>query len=112
MVEHTNALFARLVQSNVREGAELSRDHGAVALTTARLMTWRRSVAAHDPQQLSWRRSNSMDAEVCIQVLEEALDGYGAPEIFKTDQGQPVYLRRASWTRSRIAHDVGREAPS
>ena len=36
---------------------------------------------------LSWRLSNSMDAEFCIQALEEALARYGAPEIFNTDQG-------------------------
>ena len=36
---------------------------------------------------LSWRLSNSMDAEFCILALEEALARYGAPEIFNTDQG-------------------------
>ena len=36
---------------------------------------------------LSWRLSNTMDAEFCIQALEEALDRHGAPEIFNTDQG-------------------------
>ena len=36
---------------------------------------------------LSWRLSNSMDAEFCIHALEEALARYGPPEIFNTDQG-------------------------
>ena len=36
---------------------------------------------------LSWRLSHSMDAEFCIQALEEALARYGPPEIFNTDQG-------------------------
>lgn len=36
---------------------------------------------------LSWRLSNSMDAEFCIYALEEALARYGPPEIFNTDQG-------------------------
>jgi putative transposase len=36
---------------------------------------------------LAWRLSNSMDAEFCIQALEEALACYGPPEIFNTDQG-------------------------
>lgn len=36
---------------------------------------------------LSWRLSNTMDAEFCIQALEEALERHGAPEIFNTDQG-------------------------
>jgi len=36
---------------------------------------------------LSWRVSNTMDPAFCIDALEEALDRYGAPEIFNTDQG-------------------------
>ena len=36
---------------------------------------------------LSWRLSNTMDAEFCIEALQEALIHYGAPEIFNTDQG-------------------------
>jgi putative transposase len=36
---------------------------------------------------LSWRLSNTMDAEFCIEALQDALTRYGAPEIFNTDQG-------------------------
>ena len=36
---------------------------------------------------LSWRVSNTMDVEFCIDALEEALAGFGRPEIFNTDQG-------------------------
>ena len=36
---------------------------------------------------LSWRISNTMEAEFCVACLEEALQRYGAPEIFNTDQG-------------------------
>ena len=36
---------------------------------------------------LSWRISNSMDTEFCINCLEEALRRYGKPEIFNSDQG-------------------------
>ena len=36
---------------------------------------------------LSWRLSNTMDSDFCVDALEEALDRYGAPEIFNTDQG-------------------------
>jgi putative transposase len=36
---------------------------------------------------LAWRLSNTMDANFCIQALEEAMTRYGAPEIFNTDQG-------------------------
>jgi len=36
---------------------------------------------------LAWRVSNTMDVEFCITALEEALAGFGRPEIFNTDQG-------------------------
>ena len=36
---------------------------------------------------LSWRVSNTMDAEFCAAALEEALARFGRPEIFNTDQG-------------------------
>jgi putative transposase len=36
---------------------------------------------------LSWRLSNSMDTDFCIQALEEALSKYGTPDIFNSDQG-------------------------
>ncbi len=35
---------------------------------------------------LSWRISNTLDADFCIEALKEALS-YGKPEIFNTDQG-------------------------
>ena len=36
---------------------------------------------------LAFRVSNTLDASFCIEALEEALDRYGAPEIFNSDQG-------------------------
>ena len=36
---------------------------------------------------LSWRISNSMEAEFCVDCLEEALRRHGKPEIFNSDQG-------------------------
>ena len=36
---------------------------------------------------LAWRLSNTMDADFCIEALEEALMRFGPPEIFNTDQG-------------------------
>ncbi len=36
---------------------------------------------------LSWRVSNTMDVEFCLEALEEALSRFGRPEIFNTDQG-------------------------
>jgi putative transposase len=36
---------------------------------------------------LSWRISNTLDADFCVEALEEALRIHGRPEIFNTDQG-------------------------
>lgn len=36
---------------------------------------------------LAWRLSNTLDADFCVEALEEAVANYGAPEIFNTDQG-------------------------
>jgi putative transposase len=36
---------------------------------------------------LSWRVSNTLDTSFCIEALEEAIQAYGTPEIFNTDQG-------------------------
>lgn len=36
---------------------------------------------------LSWRLSNTMDIDFCLEALHEALARHGKPEIFNTDQG-------------------------
>jgi putative transposase len=36
---------------------------------------------------LSWKLSTTMDASFCVDALHEAIDRYGCPEIFNTDQG-------------------------
>jgi len=36
---------------------------------------------------LSWRLSDTMDTEFCVSTLQEAIDRYGIPAIFNTDQG-------------------------
>jgi putative transposase len=40
----------------------------------------------HSRYVLSWRLSNTLDGQFCLEALEEALAG-GTPEIFNTDQG-------------------------
>ena len=40
----------------------------------------------HSRCVLAWRLSNTLDADFCVQALEEAL-GKGRPEVFNTDQG-------------------------
>jgi putative transposase len=41
----------------------------------------------HSRAVLSWRLSNTMDTDFCVAALEEAMNRYGVPEIFNTDQG-------------------------
>jgi putative transposase len=41
----------------------------------------------HSRRVLSWRVSNTLDTAFCIEALEEALERFGTPEIFNTDQG-------------------------
>ncbi len=36
---------------------------------------------------LSWRLSNTLDDSFCVAALKEALQRFGAPEIFNSDQG-------------------------
>lgn len=36
---------------------------------------------------LAWRISNTLSADFCVEAVQEAIDRYGAPEIFNTDQG-------------------------
>lgn len=39
---------------------------------------------------LSWRLSNTMHADFCVDALNEAIARYGPPEIMNTDQGSQV----------------------
>jgi len=41
----------------------------------------------HSRKVLSWRISNTLDTDFCLQAVEEAIRRFGAPEIFNTDQG-------------------------
>ncbi len=36
---------------------------------------------------LSWRLSNTMEADFCVEALNEAIERFGRPSIFNTDQG-------------------------
>jgi len=36
---------------------------------------------------LSWRLSNTLDTDFCVEALEDAINRFGAPDIFNTDQG-------------------------
>jgi putative transposase len=53
---------------------------------------------------LAWRLSITMETDFCITALQEALDTYGAPEIFNTDQG--VQFTAASFIETLEASGV------
>jgi len=36
---------------------------------------------------LSWRISNTLSSDFCLEVVEEAFSKYGKPQVFNTDQG-------------------------
>ena len=41
----------------------------------------------HSRKVLSWRVSNTMDTDFCVEALGDAIRIHGRPEIFNTDQG-------------------------
>ena len=41
----------------------------------------------HSRKVLSWRLSNTLEADFCVQALAAAIQDYGYPQIFNTDQG-------------------------
>ena len=43
----------------------------------------------HSRYVVSWRLSNTLEADFCIKALQEAL-GQGQPEVFNTDQSLPL----------------------
>jgi len=45
---------------------------------------------------LSWRLSNPLTPDFCIEAVEEALQRYGKPQILNTDQGSQFATRRSS----------------
>ncbi|MET6992100.1 IS3 family transposase [Sediminicola arcticus] len=44
-------------------------------------------IDVHSRKILNWSISNSMDKEWCIELLEDTIAKYGAPEIHNSDQG-------------------------
>ena len=58
----------------------------------------------HTRRVLSWRVSNTLDSEFCVEALEEALERFGPPEIFNTDQG--AQFTSAAFTKVLKARDI------
>jgi putative transposase len=55
----------------------------SVALPMAAIIDW------HSKAVLSHRISNTMDSQLVMSVLNDALEKHPHPEIFNTDQGSP-----------------------
>ena len=53
---------------------------------------------------LSWRLSNTLTTDFCIEALEEAITRYGPPAIFNTDQGSQ--FTSAEFTGVLKARDI------
>jgi len=53
---------------------------------------------------LSWRLSNTMDTAFCVEALEEAIERYGKPGIFNTDQG--AQFTSEAFTGVLKRHDI------
>lgn len=47
----------------------------------------------HSRRILSWRLSETMDVKFCMDAVREALEEYGTPAIFNTDQGSQFTSR-------------------
>ncbi len=69
--------------------------HGFVYVVA--IMDW------HTRHVLSWRLSTTQDTECCLEALEEAMERYGKPLIFSTDQGSQ--FTSSAWTGA--LHEAG-----
>ena len=62
--------------------------HGFAYLVA--IMDW------HTRHVLAWRLSTTQDTDFCLEALEDAIERYGTPEIFNTDQGS--VFTSTDWT--------------
>ena len=53
---------------------------------------------------LSWRLSNTLDTSFCLDALEEAIEQFGCPEIFNSDQG--CQFTSEAFTSMLKEHDI------
>jgi putative transposase len=85
----------------------------------------RQGYAQHDPERvdwhtrkvLTWRISNTLEAEFCVDALNETIHKFGPPEIMNTDQGSQftsfAWTDRLRRSGIRISMDgKGRFLPS
>ena len=53
---------------------------------------------------LSWRLSNTLDTDFCVEALEDAINRFGSPDIFNTDQG--AQFTSKPFTNLLKQHDI------
>ena len=53
---------------------------------------------------LSWRLSNTLDTDFCVEALQEAINRFGPPGIFNTDQG--AQFTSNAFTNVLKHHDI------
>ena len=58
----------------------------------------------HSRKVLSWRLSNTLDTDCCVEALEDAINRFGTPDIFNTDQGAQFTSR--AFTDVLKEHDI------
>jgi len=73
----------KLKQKEIKTEITYLKIKGGMAYLAA-IIDW------HSKAVLSHKISNSMDSALVMDVLEQALLCYGTPEIFNTDQGEPI----------------------
>jgi transposase InsO family protein len=58
----------------------------------------------HSRRVLSWRLSNTLEAEFCADALDEAIARFGPPEIMNTDQSAQLtaFARTDRFRRARV----------
>lgn len=63
----------------------------------------------HTRKVLAWRISNTLEADFCVDALNEAITKYGTPKIMNTDQGSQftsfAWTDRLRWSGVRISMD-------
>jgi putative transposase len=62
---------------------------------------------------LAWRISNTLEADFCVEALNEAVHKFGVPEIMNYRPGQPVHVLRVDGPAATDggSHLDGRQGP-
>jgi putative transposase len=81
--KYPHLLRGRLYGFRTKSGLRTSRISSSLAASCIS----RAIIDLYSRKILTWRISNTLDAEFCVAALEEAIALYGIPAIFNTDQG-------------------------